>query len=326
MARPLRVEYEGATYHVTARGNERKKIFNSGRDYDKFIEYVTDAREKYRFLLHAYVLMGNHYHLIVETPEGNLSRVMHYINSSYTTYTNIKRKRCGHLLQGRFKAILIDKDSYLLELSRYLHLNPVRAKIVDTPQAYRYSSYQAYINDNGADLIHTETILGMMSGKGNKARKRYRDFVDAGINCESKNPLKNVYGGMILGDEIFIRGILQRLKYNEVSGEEVSNRKDLRRRLEPQEVLNAVSTYFRLSGDEVLSDRRSSARKAFVYLLKKYAAIGNREICEMVGCTSISAATKICRGLEQTLEKDATLRKAVKTLEAQFSTFKGRPL
>ena len=325
MARPLRVEYEGATYHVTARGNERKKIFNSGRDFDKFMEYMTDAREKYRFLLHAYVLMGNHYHLIIETPEGNLSRVMHYINSSYTTYTNIKRKRCGHLFQGRFKAILIDKDSYLLELSRYLHLNPVRAKIVETPQAYRYSSYQAYIN-NGTDLINTGTILGMMSGKRTEARKRYQDFVDAGINCEPENPLKNVYGGMILGNEIFIRDTLQRLKDNEVSGDEVSNRKDLRRGFEPKEVLNVVSSYFRLSGDEVLSDRRSSARKAFVYLLKKYAAIGNREICEMVGCSSVSAATKICRGFEQILEKDAALRKSIKTLEAQISTFKGRPL
>jgi len=150
---------------------------------------VTDAREKYRFFLHAYVLMGNHYHLIIETPEGNLSRIMHYINSSYSTYTNIKRKRCGHLLQGRFKSILIDKDSYLLELSRYLRLNPVRAKIVDTPQAYRCSSYQAYLNNNGADLSYTGTTLGMMSGKGNEARKRYRDLVDAGINSEPENPL-----------------------------------------------------------------------------------------------------------------------------------------
>jgi putative transposase len=181
MARPLRVEYAGATYHVTARGNERKKIFNAGGDYDKFIEYVSAAREKYRFLLHAYILMGNHYHLIVETPEGNLSRAMHYINSSYTTYTNIKRKRSGHLFQGRYKAILIDKDSYLLELSRYVHLNPVRAKIADTPQAYRYSSYHAYINDNDSDLIHTGTILGMVSGKRNKAKYLYREFVDAAL-------------------------------------------------------------------------------------------------------------------------------------------------
>jgi len=140
MARPLRIEYEGAFYHVTARGNERKKIFLSKRDHEKFLQYLDEARDKYRFILHAYVMMGNHYHLIIETPEGNLSRIMHYINSSYTTYTNVKRKRNGHLFQGRYKAIIVDKDSYLLELSRYLHLNPVRAKMVQHPGEYLHSS------------------------------------------------------------------------------------------------------------------------------------------------------------------------------------------
>ena len=121
MARPVRIEYEGAVYHVTARGNERSKIFFSGKDYAKFKKYLGEAKEKYGFLLNAYVLMTNHYHLIVETPEKNLSRIMHYLNGSYTTYTNIKRKRSGHLFQGRYKTIVVDKEYYLLELSRYLH-------------------------------------------------------------------------------------------------------------------------------------------------------------------------------------------------------------
>lgn len=326
MARPLRVEFEGAAYHVTARGNERRKIFNSKRDYDKFLEYVSDAVEKYRFLLHAYVLMGNHYHLIIETPEGNLSRAMHYINSSYTTYTNIKRKRSGHLFQGRFKAILIDKDSYLLELSRYIHLNPVRAKMVDVPQAYRYSSYRAYIHGNVGDLTHTGTILGMMSGKGNASRERYQDFVEAAAGDEERNPLDNVYGGMILGSEGFTRGILEMLKDEAIKGEEIANRKDLRKRLDHQEMLQAVSAHFRVNPDHVLADRRSTARNAFVYLLKKYGAMGNREICELVGCSSVSAATKICRTFERELGEDATLRTGIKALAEQFSTFKGRPL
>ena len=125
MARPLRIEYEGALYHVTARGNERGKVFFTKADYRKFREYLREGQTKYGFILHCYVLMTNHYHLLIETPEKNLSRIMHYLNSSYTTYINIKRKRSGHLFQGRYKAILVDRDSYLLELSRYLHLwNP----------------------------------------------------------------------------------------------------------------------------------------------------------------------------------------------------------
>ncbi|GFO57618.1 hypothetical protein GMSM_46250 [Geomonas sp. Red276] len=124
MARALRIEYEGAFYHVTTRGNERKKIFFTARDYDKFKEYVFQAQQKFHFILHGYVLMTNHYHLLIETPEKNLQRVMHYINSSYSTYTNTKRDRSGHLFQGRYNAIIVDKDSYLLELSKYIHLNP----------------------------------------------------------------------------------------------------------------------------------------------------------------------------------------------------------
>jgi REP element-mobilizing transposase RayT len=313
-------------YHVTARGNERKKIFSSSRDYEKFRQYLADAREKYRFLLHAYVLMGNHYHLIIETPEGNLSRAMHYINSSYTTYTNIKRQRCGHLFQGRFKAIIVDKENYLLELSRYVHLNPVRAKMVDAPQAYRYSSYRTYIQGISDDLLHTGTILGMLAEKAKEARERYRQFVEVGLGDEPASPFEKIYGGMILGNERFIRGILQMLKDKEVAGEEISNRKDLRRGLEPQEVLTAISSYFRVDRDAVLVDRRSLARRAFVYVLKRYGAIGNREICEMVGCGSVSAATKNCQAFERELEVNPTLREGIKALVEQFSTFKGRPL
>jgi REP-associated tyrosine transposase len=270
--------------------------------------------------------MGNHYHLIIETPEGNLSRAMHYINSSYTTYTNVKRKRSGHLFQGRFKAILIDKDSYLLELSRYIHLNPVRAKMVDVPQAYRYSSYRAYTHANVGDLTHSGTILGMMPGKGNASREQYRNFVEAALGEEVRNPLEKVYGGMMLGNEGFIRDVLEMLKDKDVEGEEISNRKDLRRGINREEVLRAVSSHFRVNPDDVLADRRSCARNAFVYLLKKYSAVANREICEMVGCSSVSAATKICRTFERELEENATLRAGIKALVDQLSTFKGRPL
>ena len=137
MARPLRVEFDNAIYHVTSRGNDRKKIFLSKWDYVKFTEYLAGAKEKYGILVHAYVLMGNHYHLILQTPQPNLSQVMQYINGSYTTYFNIKRNRSGHLFQGRYKAIVVDADEYLLELSRYIHLNPVRANMVEDPVNYR---------------------------------------------------------------------------------------------------------------------------------------------------------------------------------------------
>ena len=153
MARPLRIEYEGALYHVTARGNERRRIYYSQSDYEKFKDYLKEAQEKYGYVLHCYVLMNNHYHLILETPEANLSRVMHYINGSYTNYINIKRKRSGHLFQGRYKAILIDRDRYLLELSRYVHLNPIRAAIAAKPEDYVHSSYRSFVTRSKEDIV-----------------------------------------------------------------------------------------------------------------------------------------------------------------------------
>ncbi len=135
MARPLRIQYEHAVYHITGRGNERKKVFITKADYQRFKEYLHQTADRYGFILHAYVLMGNHYHLLGETPQANLSAVMHFLTGSYTTYFNRKRGRSGHLFQGRYKAILIDRDSYLLELSRYIHLNPVRAHLVERPEA-----------------------------------------------------------------------------------------------------------------------------------------------------------------------------------------------
>ena len=127
MARPLRIQYPGAFYHVTSRGNARKAIFRSNRDREKFLSYLESAHDRYGATIHVYCLMDNHYHVLVETPLGNLSKILHHINGAYTTYFNTKRKRSGHLFQGRYKAILVEKDSYCKELSRYIHLNPIRA-------------------------------------------------------------------------------------------------------------------------------------------------------------------------------------------------------
>ena len=131
LARPLRIQYPGAFYHVTSRGNERKAIFKNKRDREKFLSYLESASERYDAVIHTYCLMDNHYHLILETPRSNLSQILHHINGAYTTYFNVKRGRSGHLFQGRYKAILVEKDAYCQELSRYIHLNPVRACVVN---------------------------------------------------------------------------------------------------------------------------------------------------------------------------------------------------
>jgi putative transposase len=127
MARPLRIEYPDAFYHVTSRGNERKNIFRIEKDYERFLGYLESATDRYGARIHCFCLMSNHYHLLLETPKGNLHMILHHLNTSYTNYLNARTGRVGHLLQGRYCCILVEKDSYAIELSRYIHLNPVRA-------------------------------------------------------------------------------------------------------------------------------------------------------------------------------------------------------
>ena len=143
MSRPLRIEYPGAVYHVTSRGDARRPIFCDDKDRLLFLEVLASIVSRFHWLCHAYCLMNNHYHLIVETPEGNLSRGMRQLNGVYTQRFNRRHRKPGHVFQGRYKAIVVEKESYLLELCRYVVLNPVRAKAVETPEAWNWSSYRA---------------------------------------------------------------------------------------------------------------------------------------------------------------------------------------
>lgn len=323
MARPLRIEYEGAVYHVTARGNERAKIFFSKRDHERFKEYIAAAKNKFDLILHAYVLMTNHYHLIVETPQKNLSRIMHFINGSYTTYLNIKKKRTGHLFQGRYKAILVDKDNYLLELSRYVHLNPVRAKMAVRPEDYLHSSYRSYVTGKPEDIVSTETILRMSAAKRTDSAARYRDFVERAMGEELANPLQKVYGGMILGGRMFIRDTLQRVKSERIKSPETSHRKAVRSGLEVEDIISACCEHFGVAREELIGDRSGVPRKACVHLAKKYTPATNRDIAEKFGVLTYSAVAKINASVAKQLVTDRELRKAIERLEAANSCFKG---
>jgi len=322
MARPLRVEYEGALYHVTARGSERGKIYFSKRDYEKFKEYLTEAQEKHDFILHNYVLMTNHYHLILETPKKNLSRIMHHINSSYTTYINIKMKRSGHLFQGRYKAIVVDEGNYLLTLSRYLHLNPVRANMTQRPEGYLYSSYRTMVSDTGEKLVTTSTILGMLANDTEDARERYRAFVESALNEDLLNPLRKAYGGIVLGSEGFIKEVLNRLEDKRLASEEISNRKALRATMGTEEIVTLVGKEFGISRAEIAGTKLSNARNAGIYLMKRYSGATNKEIGEFFGGMSYSAVTKAFQRFKKELEEDSGLRNKINGLGKNLSTVK----
>jgi REP element-mobilizing transposase RayT len=322
MARPLRIIYEGAFYHVTARGNERRRIFLSHRDYEKFLSYLAEAVHKYSAILHAFVLMANHYHLIVETPKGNLSAFMHNLNSAYTTYFNIKRRRAGHLFQGRYKALLIDVDNYLLELSRYIHLNPVRAGITERPEAYRYSSYRAYIFPKEEALIFRDLLWSMVTKKRKDGPRYYREFVEGGLTEKPRNPFQKVYGGVILGGKKFIEEVLDRLNDQDVQKKETSHRRFLRAiGSDMGEIVDLVCNQFKVSREQVLS---TSPYKGYaVYLARKHTPFSNPEIGRYFGGISYSAVTKIGTRIKDRMRKDGKLREEMAELQKGLSRVKG---
>ena len=211
MARPLRIEYPGAVYHITNRGNDKKDIFKDDQDRETFLKILALVNKRYHWICHAYCLMTNHYHLLIETPDSNLSLGMRQLNGVYTQLFNKRHKRNGHLFQGRFKGILIQKDSHLLEVCRYVVLNPLRAGMVENPEQWQWSSYRATAGkENPHSSLTTDWVLGQFNGKRSKAEQEYRQFVKWGIN--EKSIMLDVKGQIILGEDEFVDSLADHLK------------------------------------------------------------------------------------------------------------------
>ena len=309
MARPLRIKYPGAFYHVTSRGNEQKDIFKSQRDREKFLGYLESATLRYGAVIHAYCLMSNHYHLLLETPEGNLSQIMRHINGAYTTYFNVKRKRAGHLFQGRYKAILVEADEYLAELSRYIHLNPVRVGIVERPEQYQWSSYPSYTGySKPLAWLRTGFILGCFAKKTEDAHKKYRTFVEDRLGKEYESPLTRTIGTSILGSASFV----EEISATYLQGKEDANIPALRQftsRPTLEEILKEAQAEF--------TDDERLARRATIHLCHKYSGMRLREIGERfnVRDTAISEAS---RRFARELDTNGRLRGIVERIKGKL--------
>ena len=202
MSRPLRMEYPGAVYHVTSRGNARQPIFRDDSDRGRFLEILASTIKRCHWLCHAYCLMDNHYHLIIETPEGKISRGMRQLNGVYTQYFNRRHKTVGHVFQGRFKAIMVDKESYLLSLCRYVVLNPVRIGGVTGPGQWKWSSYRATAGKiKSPSFLTVDWIVSQFGNSRVEAMAHYKKFVREGMRRDA--PWKEVKGQIFLGADDF---------------------------------------------------------------------------------------------------------------------------
>lgn len=214
MSRPLRIEFAGALYHVTSRGDGQKDIYLEDPDRRDFLSVLGSVCNRFKWTVHAYCLMSNHYHLLIETPDGNLSQGMRQLNGVYTQHFNRSHERVGHVFQGRYKAIIVQKDSYLLELSRYIVLNPVRARMVRSVKDWPWSSYRASCGTAASpDWLSTDWLLSAFARSRKTAIERYREFVSQGKNQPS--PWEQLKNQVFLGDEKFVEDMQCKLNLNQ---------------------------------------------------------------------------------------------------------------
>jgi len=313
MARSLRIEFEGAFYHILARGNERKNIFDNERDKEHFLELLRSVDIRFGAFLHSYVLMDNHYHLIVETPRGGLSRILHSLNTAYTVYFNKKHNRAGHLFQGRYKAILVEEDKYILALSRYVHLNPVLAGLVTRPEKYFWSSYRAYMKaGNPEPWLRTDLILGQLSTDLNMARKRYKEFVFEGIKKAIGNPLQEAYRGLILGSPEFIAKFTDSVRENQ----EIPQSRERRSSLSLDTVIGVIEQQLR---KHFVSGMYDPVKAIGIYLCKKFLDLPNKEIAEFFEVKHYSAVTQASKRLGERRKSDKALDALVQRMEISLS-------
>lgn len=345
MARPLRIQWEGAWYHVTSRGNERRLIFRGDEDRREFLGRLSEMTERYRLRLHAYTLMDNHWHGLLETLEANLSRAMQCLNSGYSGWFNRRHGRTGHLFEGRFKGIIVDPQRWGLELSRYVHLNPVRVgrfelnkpsrrrnqavlspglpaelwkERVEFLRHYRWSSYRAYIGLEPAPTwLTTNTVLSWMGGKEEERKEAYRDYVEGAAREGLKQtPWVELQAQVALGDEAFLQSLSHKARGDE---QEQPSLHQLKRRPEFAAVVEVVEGMKGERWDQFANRHADWGRDMVLFLARHYCGMTLKELGEKAGRIDSWALSKALYRFESRLKEDPQLARLLAQANSQLS-------
>jgi len=328
MARPLRIQYENAYYHVTCRGNSGQEIFLNDADRSTFLDLLERSSDIYQTQILAYVLLSNHFHLFVKTPLGNLQEFMRHFNISYTSYFNWKHDRSGHLYQGRYKSFLVDADNYLQEVSRYIHLNPIRVKprsqmTLDERRRYLrdylWSSYGGYVfHGRRGNFLEVEEVLAYFGGDTAGGRRRYETFVMEGVSGKIPNPLEKGRGHGIIGESDFIERIRDRCVESAAKYRELPAVKKILAQVEPEKIIRVICGMFNVERQELLrKGYKGVARGVLMEMLYRYGGMNQREIGELMGIdySAVSVTRKRLSGLEG---KDRRLTLLIKKLKERL--------
>ncbi len=321
MSRPLRIQYPHAYYHVTCRGNERRVIFRSLDDRKDFLQLLGRSLNIFDVQLLSYALMPNHFHLLICTPKGNLSEFMRHFNISYTGSFNRKYNRTGHLYQGRYKAFLIDEDNYLLEVSRYIHLNPLRMKSQKTvEQRWRdlmmneSTSFPGYLHlKDRKTFVHYKTILAYFGGDRRKSINEHKTFVAEGMERDMSSPLEKGKGTGIVGSDDFIETIKEKFR-NDESRKRLSQEQPALRALEkqikPDDLIDRYAKLVKVNPVELAKKGKQSLQRAMLMeMLYRICNITQPEIGKLLGGIDYSAVSQARKRLQIKIEKEPELAK-----------------
>ncbi|MFQ5847093.1 MAG: transposase [Candidatus Methylomirabilales bacterium] len=315
MARKPRVQFPGAFYHVLIRGNRREAIFFDDTDRHGYLGRLHEARQRFAFTLYAYVLMPNHVHLLLETGDVVLSRIMQWLGTTYTQYFNRRHHKIGHLFQGRYKAILCDKDAYLLALVRYLHLNPVRAGLVKNPAKYRWSSHCAYLGVAHDVSIPRDIVLAQFSHKLPRAVAAYEGYITQGMREGQQARYYQVVDQCYLGDEEFVSRV--KMQAGEPT---LQRRKKVGASLE--EVVRRVSRSFHVDitalKQPVKTRQVVEVRDILSYIVREYTLVQGAELARML-CVDPTVISRGATRIAQRAEKGGDLAATIEELVGRLS-------
>ncbi|MEE9153608.1 MAG: transposase [candidate division NC10 bacterium] len=314
MSRPLRIEYSGAWYHVMNRGAGRRTIFRSDRDRYTFLSLLGDITAIFGVELHAYCLMANHYHLLIHTPRANLSRAMRHLNGVYTQAYNRSYRTDGPLFRGRFKAILVDADNYLAQLSRYIHLNPVMGGVATSAHRDTWSSYPAYLgHDSPPVWLQLQPTLGLFGERG--SRSRYQAFVEQGVDEEIRTFYSQERLSPVLGREDFQRSLARHRKAKQ-RDPEIPEAKRLGPRPSLAVIAQAIAQHFGIERSDLYRESRgrgntNAPRAVAMALSRRPAGYSLKEIAEALRVSHYSSISVAIRRLRDRLDTDRQLAKTV---------------
>lgn len=319
MARPLRIEYPGAFYHVLNRGQRQEVIVEDDRDRERFLLCLERMVEQYGVRIHTYCLMTNHYHLILETPEANLSRAVQWLNVSYASYFNRRHQYAGHLFQGRFKAILLEADEYLASLSRYIHLNPLRARITLHPWEYAWSSCQFYaMLPKPPQWLTVEKVLSGFGRSKKTSRKRYTEYLS---ESDPVNPCKGIVGSSLMGSDGFVEWVKAAFLSSARGMVEISELKQLMPRPSVELIVECVSQCFHAPAETIFQRgaKCNLARDVAIYLSRELSGQTCQALGQIFGRVSGAAITMRHKHIKQALTSSRRLKRDLQKLRKQIA-------